>query len=131
MPIQNIFNMRHTYFILAWIFFSLGAIGTVVPGLPTVPFMLLALWSFSKSSQRFHDWLYSHKVFGPPLQQWHLHRVIPLKAKIISITSMILSMGYMIFYANMPVWLLIVTGLIMVYGAWFILRHPSKSTSAE
>ncbi|HEY9050926.1 MAG TPA: YbaN family protein [Gammaproteobacteria bacterium] len=123
--------MRHTYFILAWIFFGLGAVGTVVPGLPTVPFMLLALWSFSKSSQRFHDWLYSHKVFGPPLQQWHVHRVIPLKAKIISLTSMILSMGYMIFYASMPIWLLIVTGLIMVYGAWFILRHPSKLTSVE
>lgn len=123
--------MRYTYFILAWIFFGLGAIGTVVPGLPTVPFMLLALWSFSKSSQRFHDWLYSHKVFGPPLQQWHTHRVIPIKAKIISITSMTLSMAYMIFYTNMPGWLLIVTGLVMVYGAWFILSHPSKPASAE
>ncbi|TNF35236.1 MAG: DUF454 domain-containing protein [Gammaproteobacteria bacterium] len=123
--------MRHTWFIFAWLFFGLGAVGTIVPGLPTVPFMLLALWSFSKSSQRFHDWLYSHKVFGPPLQQWHQHKVIPLRAKIFSITSMILSMGYMIFYTEMPPWLLIVTGLVMVYGAWFILRHPSKAISAE
>jgi len=52
--------MKPLYFLLGWCFFGLGAVGTVVPGLPTTPFMLLALWAFSKSSQHFHDWLYTH-----------------------------------------------------------------------
>ena len=121
--------MRHAYFVLAWIFFGLGAIGAVLPGLPTVPFMLLALWAFSKSSKRFHAWLESHRVFGPPLRAWHTHRVIPLKAKIVSITSMALSMTYMALYAHMPTWLLLLTACLMLYGAWFVLRHPSVPES--
>ncbi len=118
--------MRHAYFLIAWLFFALGAIGMVVPGLPTVPFMLLALWAFSKSSKRFHDWLYAHRIFGPPLQQWHMHRVIPLKAKIVSLLSMALSLTYLILRGNTPGWLLGITAVLMAYGAWFILSHPSR-----
>ncbi|MDP3123653.1 MAG: YbaN family protein, partial [Thiobacillus sp.] len=118
--------MRPAYFLLAWLFFALGALGMVVPGLPTVPFMLLALWAFSKSSKRFHCWLYTHRVFGPSLQQWQAHRVIPLKAKIVSLLSMALSMAYMTLYVNMPTWLLLATATLMAYGAWFVLSHPSK-----
>ncbi|MEW6119498.1 MAG: YbaN family protein [Pseudomonadota bacterium] len=121
--------MKPAYFIVAWIFFGLGALGMIVPGLPTVPFMLLALWAFSRSSKRFHDWLYAHKVFGPPLQQWQSHRVIPIKAKIVSLMSMVLSMAYMTLYADMPAWLLLVTAAVMAYGAWFVLSHPSRPRS--
>ncbi len=118
--------MKPFYFTLAWLFFALGALGAVLPGLPTVPFMLLALWAFSRSSERFHDWLYSHRVFGPPLQDWKRYRVIPLRAKIFSLTSMVLSLAYMIVVANMAPWAIAITAAVMAYGAWFVLRHPSR-----
>lgn|GEM_PF-850773 len=35
----------------------LGIIGVWVPGLPTTVFILIALWAFSKSSERMHAWL--------------------------------------------------------------------------
>ena len=95
--------MRSLYFLLGWCFFGLGAVGTVVPGLPTTPFMLLALWAFSKSSQRFHDWLYSHRVFGPPLQQYRTHRVIPGKAKLLAVATMAVSLGYLVFFTGINV----------------------------
>lgn len=118
--------MRTVYFLLGWCFFGLGAIGVVVPGLPTVPFMLVALWLFSKSSPRFHDWLYSHRVFGPPLQRWREHGVIPLRAKVLSVATMALSLGYMIVIAEVNIVVIAITLSIMLIGAVFILRQPSR-----
>ena len=117
---------RHLYLLLGWAFFGLGAVGAVVPGLPTTLFMLLALWAFSKSSQRFHDWLYAHPNFGPPLQHWHTYRVIPLKAKLLSVTMMALSFTYLFFFTAIHAWVLLLIALFMLYGAAFILSKPSR-----
>lgn len=125
---------RTLYFILGWSFFTLGAIGAFLPVLPTTPFMLLALWAFSKSSQRFHDWLYYHKLFGPPLQAWQQYRVIPLAAKIMAVSVMTLSCTYLIFYSKIHYAIKIAAVLPMLYGMYFVLSKPSKpqqNTSVE
>ena len=118
--------MRAVYFLLGWVFFGLGAVGAVVPGLPTTVFMLLAVWAFSKSSKRFHDWLYGHKLFGPPIQQWHTHRVIPRKAKWLSIVTMTGSFTYLVFFTEVNVWIKLTVALVMLYGAVFILSQRSR-----
>ena len=92
--------MKALYFAMGLCFFGLGAVGTVVPGLPTTPFMLLALWAFSRSSERFHNWLYNHPVFGPPLQQWREHGIIPVRAKVLAVSVMTLSVVYLVFLRN-------------------------------
>ena len=123
--------MRPVYFFLGWSFFGLGAIGTLVPGLPTTPFMLLALWAFSKSSKRFHDWLYAHRLFGPPLQQWRTHRVIPVKAKLLSVVTMTASLVYLAFFTEVNTLVKVIVGLVMLYGAVFILSKPSRVPHQE
>ena len=119
--------MRHLFFALGWLFFALGVIGAFLPVMPTTPFMLLALWAFAKSSPRFHDWLYRHPLFGPPLQQWQRHRVIPLPAKIMSISMMGGSLVYIVFFTEQPFYVSILVGLTMLYAAWFILTKPSAT----
>jgi hypothetical protein len=118
--------MRTVYFLLGWSFFGLGATGVVVPGLPTTPLMLLALWTFAKSSKRFHDWLYEHKVFGPPLQRWRSHRVIPAKAKLLAVVTMIVSLSYLGLFTEVSVWGKGVTAIVMLLGVGFILSKPSR-----
>jgi uncharacterized membrane protein YbaN (DUF454 family) len=120
-------HMRPVYFLLGWSFFGLGAVGTVVPGLPTTPFMLLALWAFSKSSKRFHDWLYAHKIFGPPLTQWQTHRVIAVKAKVLSVVTMLASFTYLAFFTEVTTLVKVIVALIMLYGAAFILSQSSQA----
>jgi len=85
--------MRPLLFILGWLLFCLGVVGAFVPVLPTTPIMLLALWCFARSSDRFHDWLYTHRIFGPPLQLWHKYKVIPLAAKRIALSRSNLGKG--------------------------------------
>ena len=113
--------MRPVYFVVGWCCFGLGAVGAFLPGLPTVPLMLVALWAFSKSSQRFHDWLYAHPVFGPPLQQWRTHRIIPVRAKVAAVATMIASLFYMFVFADIGCWVRVSTVLFMAVGAGFIL----------
>lgn len=116
---------RTLYFILGWCFFGIGGIGVFLPVLPTTPFMLLSLWAFSRSSQRFHDWLYHHRFFGPPLQQWKQYRVIPRAAKIMAITMMLLSCGYLLFFSSIHDGIKAAAILPMLYGMYFILSKPS------
>ena len=117
--------MRFLLFILGWLLFGLGFVGAFVPVLPTTPLMLLALWCFARSSTRFHDWLYAHRVFGPPLQQYREHRVIPLAAKCVAVLFMSASLVYMFVFLKVAVWMKILLTGGMALGAWFILSKPS------
>jgi len=123
--------MKAVYLLLGVVFFALGAVGTVVPGLPTTVFMLLALWAFARSSERFHHWLYHHPLFGPPLQEWHNFHVIPRRAKILAVTMMTGSLVYLVFFTAIYVWLKALTALVMLCGAWFILSKPSARPLVE
>lgn len=86
--------MKTFYHILGFIALGLGVIGAFLPIMPTTCFILLAAWCFSKSSDRWHHWLLSHKLFGPALQQWQQSRCIPYKAKLIATISMLISGAY-------------------------------------
>ncbi|MDT8453075.1 MAG: YbaN family protein [Gammaproteobacteria bacterium] len=117
--------IRHSYFLLGWLFFALGIVGVALPAIPTTPFMLLALWAFSRSSQRFHDWLYNHTFFGPPLQQWQQYRVVPFGIKLVAISFMLMSMVFLLVLSPLPDWVTIVTGMVMSATAIFLLSKPS------
>jgi len=120
------YTVRALYCSLGWLFFLTGLIGAFLPVLPTTPFMILALWMFSKSSERFHRWLYHHRIFGPSLQKWQQHRVIPTKAKLASISMMSLSFVYMLIYSPVSWQMDVLIGLFMLTGAWYVLSKPSR-----
>lgn len=104
---------------------GIGAIGAFLPLLPTTPFLILALWCFAQSSERFHNWLYHHRYLGPPLQAWDQHRVIPRLAKTVAITSMTLSLSYIVFFTDTPLMVILSALAVMLFGAWYILTKPS------
>ena len=59
----------------------LAMIGVVLPLLPTVPFLLLAAFCFAKSSEKLHNWLISHRTFGPMITDWQQNGAIQPAAK--------------------------------------------------
>ena len=122
---------RWIYFGIGWLFFGLGVLGAFLPVLPTTPLMIVALWAFSKSSERFHTWLYNHKIFGPPLQRWHEYRVIPAKAKMAAIGAMTASLAFMIFFTAATLPVLLAAGGLMLVGAVYILTKPGQVPAAR
>ncbi len=129
--VSNSGYARWVYFGLGWLFFGLGVLGAFLPVLPTTPLMIVALWAFSKSSATFQHWLYTHRVFGPPLQRWQRHRVIPPGAKLAAVGAMAASLGYLAAFTAAPPSILLVTGGLMLAAAWYILSRPSRPPAAE
>ena len=116
---------RWFYLSAGFLCVGLGLAGAVLPVLPTTPFMLVALFCFARSSKRFHDWLYHHRWFGPPLQRWRRHGVIPLRAKVFSVAAMLGSLTYLVGWSPAPPYVIWIAAGVMAYGAWFILSRPS------
>ena len=75
--------MRILFICLGFIFVGIGAVGIVVPILPTTPFLLLASFFFAKGSKRFHDWFMSTKLYKKYLESFVKSRAMTLKAKLI------------------------------------------------
>ncbi|MEH6526579.1 MAG: YbaN family protein [Sneathiella sp.] len=119
-------SKRILLLLVGWFFVAVGAIGIFLPVLPTTPFLLISLWAFSQSSERFHDWLYNHKVFGPPLQDWSKYGVIPLRAKIVAVGTMTVSAILVIAFSSTPWYGLVAMLALMGFGAGFVLTRPSK-----
>ena len=122
---------RYVLLTIGWFFVGLGAIGVFLPVLPTTPFLIISLWAFSRSSKKFHDWLYNHRWYGSYLKAWDQHRVIPVQAKVMAITFMALGWGVFTFYiAQSWTWpIIIATCEVMVM--FYILSKPSKGPIAN
>lgn len=116
---------------LGWFNVGLGVVGIVVPGMPTTVFLLIALWAFSRSSPRFHRWLYNHPRLGRTVRDWHQHRVIPLRAKLMAVTTMMASLVFVtVFVAES--WILpgLMAGVMSAVAA-FIVSRPSRAESVD
>ena len=60
----------------------LGIMGTVLPILPTVPFLLLASYCFARGSNKFEVWFKSSKIYKKYLESFILNKSMTLKQKI-------------------------------------------------
>ncbi len=109
--------------LLACVSLLFGLIGVVLPGLPTVPFLLVSAWSAGKGWPRLELWLLGHPSFGPPLQRWRDHGAVPRKAKYMASVMMSLSI-VMLLLSAAPFWLKLVLPVFLCVVAVWLWRRP-------
>lgn len=113
-----------------WLSLTLGAIGVVLPLLPTTPFVLVAAFAFSRSSSRFHQWLLTHKLFGSLIRDWQQNGVISLKAKLLATASMVLLASYPLFFVLQNIyirWGIISCMALVLIFIWSRPGHPRQN----
>jgi uncharacterized protein len=92
--------IRSLFVVAGSICVGLGALGIVLPGLPTTPFLLLAAACYMRGSERMHRWLINNKWFGSYIKNYHEGKGISARGKIYSITSLWIAIGISILLIN-------------------------------
>lgn len=82
------------YIILGCIGLGIGAVGSVVPLLPSFPFLLLAAFCFAKSSERLHNWFMNTKLYKNNLESYVQGRGMTKATKIRIMVTVTLLMGF-------------------------------------
>lgn len=122
---------RLAFFLLGGISLGLGLIGLFVPGLPTTVFLLLAAWSWARSSPRWHLALLSHPRLGPPIQSWQQHRCLSRRSKrnaVLGILASFLISAYALSDSSL---LVIALGLFLAGLIGYLLSRPTCSVAKE
>ena len=103
-----------------------GTIGVFLPVLPTVPFILLAAFFYSKSSTKLHHWLITHKYFGKPLRDWEKNGAISLKAKLLATLMIALVIIFRLPYLKAQLNLKVILISILFGVLLYIWSRPHK-----
>jgi uncharacterized membrane protein YbaN (DUF454 family) len=101
----------------------LGLVGVLVPGLPTVPFLLLAAWAGGKGWPALEAWLLAHPRHGPAIRRWRDHRAVPRRAKWLASATMLASAA-LIGLSSAPAWLKLGMVLLLACVATWLWRRP-------
>lgn len=120
---------------LAWLLFwralalvsaALGFVGIFVPGLPTVPFLLVAAWAAGRGWPAFERWLLAHPRYGADIRRWRERRAVPRRAKWAATATMVASAAIMAALPTVPLWAKVGMPAAMAVVAVWLWRRPER-----
>ncbi len=113
---------RPLYFVGGLFASGLALLGAVLPLVPTVPFLLVAVFCFARSNPALEQRILNHPYFGPQVRDWHERRAISRKTKLIAIGAMAMGIGFTFFTLGFPYYLGSIA-ILVVAGGWLWTRN--------
>jgi len=123
--------LRGVLIVCGWIFTIGGVAGIFLPLVPTVPFLLLAVACFARSSERFHTWLVGHHHLGPLLRDYLNGAGIPLRAKRVAICMVWVSFPTTSFLFVQVLWLKLLLIATAVAITLYLLSLPTATHNGQ
>lgn len=118
-------NVKKIFWLILGFFgLILGAVGAVLPMLPAFPFLLLAAFSFGKSSEKLHTWFIGTKLYKNNLESYVKGQGMTRKTKIkVMITvTVLMSFGFfMMFRKALYIPCAILGGVWVFHIVYFLL----------
>ncbi len=118
------------YLIIAFIALALAGLGVVLPILPTVPFLLVAAFCFSRSSEKFDNWFKSTKIYQDNLADYVKGEGMTKKAKIRVMLTLSLVFAFAFFMMRRLVFgrsiIFVVWLAHIVYFTFFVEVKPEE-----
>ena len=117
--------MKIFYCLLGTLSLIVGIIGIFLPVLPTTPLILLATYCYYRGSRHMYHWLMHHPYLGTYIRNFTEKKVIPLHAKILTLSLLWASLLFCAYILN-PIWLKALMIAIAIGVTWHILSYRSK-----
>ena len=114
--------MRLLYRVLGYIAVALGAIGAFLPIMPTVPFLLLAVYFFARSNPELEQKILDHPHWGPQVKDWRERRAISRSSKTMAIGAMTVG-AVVTWYTLGAPWYYISLAILVIAGGWIATRN--------
>ena len=126
-------NIKKAFFIvLGCLSLGLGAVGAVLPILPTVPFLMLAAFCFAKSSEKLHNWFVATKLYKKNLESFVQGKGMTMKTKIriMFTVTILMSIGFIMMHA-VPVGRIILGFVWLFHVLYFIFGIKTLKVETE
>lgn len=113
---------RQLYLAAGLLSVGLGALGAALPIMPTVPFLLLAVYCFARSNPEWEKRILDHPYWGPQVRDWQERRAISRRAKTLAIVAMTVGAVFTWYTLGAP-WYYVSLAILAVAGTWIATRN--------
>ena len=120
------------FIVLGCIGLGLGAVGAVVPLLPAFPFLLLAAYSFARSSERLHSWFINTKLYKNNLESYVKGKGMTKRTKVrIMITvTVLMTFGFVMMH-QVPVGRIVLAAVWLFHIFYFVFGVKTLKEPAD